>query len=75
MLATLRRVRLATGIASALLFAIFTVSQLGSIMFSGGRDGFLGTRGWLVFLIATVLLAVTVLSIPFLRARQSTRDN
>jgi len=73
MLATLRRVRIVTGFASALTFALFTVSKIGSIVFSSGKEGFLGGLEPLVLGIAVALLAITILSIPFLRAR--TRNN
>ena len=68
MLATLRKLRIAAGILSALLFVTFVADNIVALVING--SGFLGNADMPVFLFAFALLVACIVSIPFLKSTE-----
>lgn len=69
MLAALRVARIACGSLAAVLFAMIATSNIIAVTTAQENPGFLGSTETPLTIIAYVLLAVTILSVPFLRNR------
>lgn len=74
MLETLRKTRVVIGLLAVIAFATIAANHVGALFWDPEGTGILGSFEPVLFVLACLFLAATVVSIPFLRQDPKSRQ-